>query len=44
MTRESLRKITIFPGVYGKKKKIFSNISEVSINNKRNKSVMEYIY
>ena len=32
MTRESLRKIQKFPGVNGKKKKIFSNISEKPIN------------
>ena len=42
MTYQSLPKIKIFPGVNGKKKRIFSNPSEESINNRQNKFIMEY--
>ena len=41
MARESLRYIKIFPNVNGKKKRIFSNTPEKSINKGWNKFIME---
>ena len=44
MTCESLHKIKIFPRVNSKKKRVFSNSSEESINDGWNEFIMEYNY